>query len=58
LNIEKEILTINSRIHGPYNILIRRRGETIDRIKETIITEIRTNNKFVIYTLMSLKVKK
>ena len=44
LNRIEEILTIN-RIHGPYNILIKIKGEAIDRIKETITSEIKTIDK-------------
>ncbi|HEY5737453.1 MAG TPA: Lrp/AsnC ligand binding domain-containing protein [Nitrososphaeraceae archaeon] len=49
-----EILTTN-RVRGPYNILVKIKGETIDTIMETIALKIKTIDK-VQYTL-TLKVK-
>jgi len=50
----KEILTTN-RVRGPYNILVKIKGETIDTIMETIALKIKTIDK-IQYTL-TLKVK-
>ena len=50
-----EALLAIYRIHGPYNILIKIKGETIDKIKEIITSEIKTIDK-ISYTL-TLKVK-
>ena len=50
-----EILTTN-RVRGPYNILVKIKGETIDTIMETIALKIKTIDK-IQYTL-TLKVKK
>ena len=49
-----EILTTN-RVRGPYNILVKIKGETIDTIIETITSEIKTIDK-IQYTV-TLKVK-
>ena len=49
-----EILTTN-RVSGPYNILVKIKGETIDTIMETIALKIKTIDK-IQYTL-TLKVK-
>jgi hypothetical protein len=49
-----EILTTN-RVKGPYNILVKIKGETFDTIIETITSEIKTIDK-IQYTLI-LKVK-
>ena len=49
-----EILTTN-RVKGPYNILVKIKGETFDTIIETITSEIKTLDK-IQYTL-TLKVK-
>jgi hypothetical protein len=49
-----DILTTN-RIRGPYNILVKIKGETIDTIMETIALKIKTIDK-IQYTL-TLKVK-
>jgi DNA-binding Lrp family transcriptional regulator len=54
LNGIEEILTI-CRIQGPYNILIKIKGETSDEIKETITSEIKTIDK--IRYILTLKVK-
>jgi len=54
LNGIEEILAVY-RIQGPYNILIKIKGETGDKIKETITSEIKTVDK-IRYTL-TLKVK-
>ena len=48
------ILTTN-RVRGPYNILVKIKGETIDTIMETIALKIKTIDK-IQYTL-TLKVK-
>ncbi|MGI9012375.1 MAG: Lrp/AsnC ligand binding domain-containing protein [Nitrososphaeraceae archaeon] len=50
----KEIVTIN-RVRGPYNILVKIKGETIDTIIETITSEIKTNDK--IKYILTLNVK-
>ncbi len=50
----KEILTIN-RVRGPYNILVKIKGETIDTVIETIISEIKTIDK--IKYILTLNVK-
>lgn len=50
----KEIVTIN-RVRGPYNILVKIKGETIDTVIETITSEIKTIDK-IQYTV-TLKVK-
>ena len=49
-----DILTTN-RVKGPYNILVKIKGETIDTIMETIALKIKTIDK-IQYTL-TLKVK-
>jgi hypothetical protein len=49
-----EILT-TKRVRGPYNILVKIKGETIDTIMETIALKIKTIDK-IQYTL-TLKVK-
>jgi hypothetical protein len=49
-----DILTTN-RIIGPYNILVKIKGETIDTVIETITSDIKTIDK-IQYTL-TLKVK-
>ena len=49
-----EILTTN-RVRGPYNILVKIKGKTIDTIIETITSEIKTIDK-IQYTV-TLKVK-
>jgi hypothetical protein len=49
-----DILTTN-RIRGPYNILVKIKGETIDTVIETITSDIKTIDK-IQYTL-TLKVK-
>ena len=49
-----EILTTN-RVRGPYNILVKIKGETIDTVIETISSDIKTIDK-IQYTL-TLKVK-
>jgi DNA-binding Lrp family transcriptional regulator len=49
-----DILTTN-RVRGPYNILVKIRGETIDKVIKTITSEIKTIDK-VQYTV-TLKVK-
>ncbi len=49
-----EILTTN-RVRGPYNILVKIKGETIETIMETIALKIKTIDK-VQYTL-TFKVK-
>ncbi len=49
-----DILTTN-RVRGPYNILVKIKGETIDTIMETIALKIKTIDK-IQYTL-TLKVK-
>jgi hypothetical protein len=48
------ILTTN-RVRGPYNILVKIKGETIDTVIETITSEIKTIDK-IQYTV-TLKVK-
>ncbi|MCJ7636225.1 MAG: Lrp/AsnC ligand binding domain-containing protein [Nitrososphaeraceae archaeon] len=50
----KEIVTIN-RVRGPYNILVKIKGETIDTVIETITSEIKTNDK--IKYILTLNVK-
>jgi DNA-binding Lrp family transcriptional regulator len=50
----EEILTVY-RVQGPYNILIKIKGETSDNIKETITSEIKTIDK--IRYALTLKVK-
>lgn len=50
----KEIATIN-RVRGPYNILVKIKGETIDTVIETITSEIKTNDK--IKYILTLNVK-
>ncbi len=50
----KEIVTIN-RVRGPYNILVKIKGETIDTVTETITSEIKTNDK--IKYILTLNVK-
>jgi DNA-binding Lrp family transcriptional regulator len=54
LNGIEEILKVY-RIQGPYNIIIKIKGETSDKIKETITSYIKTVDK-IRYTL-TLKVK-
>ena len=49
-----DILTTN-RVRGPYNIVVKIKGETIDTVIETIISEIKTIDK-IQYTV-TLKVK-
>ncbi|HEU4483023.1 MAG TPA: Lrp/AsnC ligand binding domain-containing protein [Nitrososphaeraceae archaeon] len=49
-----EILTTN-RVKGPYNILVKIKGETIDTIIKIITSEIKTIDK-IQYTV-TLKVK-
>ena len=49
-----DILTTN-RVRGPYNILVKIKGETIDTVMETIALKIKTIDK-IQYTL-TLKVK-
>jgi hypothetical protein len=49
-----EILTTN-RVRGPYNILVKIKGETIDTVIKTISSEIKTIDK-IQYTV-TLKVK-
>ena len=49
-----DILTTN-RVRGPYNILVKIKGETIDTVIKTITSEIKTIDK-IQYTL-TLKVK-
>jgi hypothetical protein len=49
-----DILTTN-RIRGPYNILVKIKGETIDTVIKTITSDIKTIDK-IQYTL-TLKVK-
>jgi len=49
-----EILTTN-RVRGPYNILVKIKGETIDTVIKTITSEIKTIDK-IQYTV-TLKVK-
>ena len=49
-----DILTTN-RVIGPYNILVKIKGETIDTVIETITSDIKTIDK-IQYTL-TLKVK-
>ncbi len=49
-----DIITTN-RVIGPYNILVKIKGETIDTVIETITSDIKTIDK-VQYTL-TLKVK-
>lgn len=48
------IITTN-RVIGPYNILVKIKGETIDTVIETITSDIKTIDK-IQYTL-TLKVK-
>ena len=48
------ILTTN-RVRGPYNILVKIKGETIDTVIKTITSEIKTIDK-IQYTV-TLKVK-
>ena len=50
----KDILTIN-RVRGPYNILVKIKGETIDTVIETIISEIKTIDQ--IKYILTLNVK-
>lgn len=50
----KEIVTIN-RVRGPYNILVKIKGETIDTVIGTITSEIKTNDK--IKYILTLNVK-
>ncbi len=50
----KDIITTN-RVIGPYNILVKIKGETIDTVIETITSDIKTIDK-IQYTL-TLKVK-
>jgi DNA-binding Lrp family transcriptional regulator len=50
----KEILTIN-RVRGPYNILVKIKGETIGTLIETIISEIKTIDQ--IKYILTLNVK-
>ncbi|MGZ5485384.1 MAG: Lrp/AsnC ligand binding domain-containing protein [Nitrososphaeraceae archaeon] len=50
----KKIVTIN-RVRGPYNILVKIKGETIDTVIETITSEIKTNDK--IKYILTLNVK-
>jgi DNA-binding Lrp family transcriptional regulator len=50
----KEILRIN-RVRGPYNILLKIKGETIDTVIETIISEIKTIDQ--IKYILTLNVK-
>jgi DNA-binding Lrp family transcriptional regulator len=49
-----DILTTN-RVIGPYNILVKIKGKTIDTVIETITSDIKTIDK-IQYTL-TLKVK-
>ena len=49
-----DILTTN-RVIGPYNILVKIKGETIDTVIETITSDIKTIDK-IQYTV-TLKVK-
>ena len=49
-----DILT-TTRIRGPYNILVKIKGETIDTVIKTITSDIKTIDK-IQYTL-TLKVK-
>ena len=49
-----EIVTTN-RVKGPYNILVKIKGETIDTVIKTITSEIKTIDKMQ-YTV-TLKVK-
>ena len=49
-----DIITTN-RVIGPYNILVKIKGETIDTVIETITSDIKTIDK-IQYTL-TLKVK-
>jgi DNA-binding Lrp family transcriptional regulator len=49
-----DILTTN-RVRGPYNILVKIKGKTIDTVIETITSEIKTIDK-IQYTV-TLKVK-
>ena len=55
LSEKNDILTTN-RVIGPYNILVKIKGETIDTVIETITSDIKTIDK-IQYTL-TLKVKK
>ncbi|MGZ5499642.1 MAG: Lrp/AsnC ligand binding domain-containing protein [Nitrososphaeraceae archaeon] len=50
----KKIVTI-IRVRGPYNILVKIKGETIDTVIETITSEIKTNDK--IKYILTLNVK-
>lgn len=50
----KDILTTN-RVRGPYNILVKIKGDTIDTVIKTITSEIKTIDK-IQYTV-TLKVK-
>ncbi|MGZ5549977.1 MAG: Lrp/AsnC ligand binding domain-containing protein [Nitrososphaeraceae archaeon] len=43
------------RVRGPYNILVKIKGETIDTVIETITSEIKTNDK--IKYILTLNVK-
>lgn len=54
LSEKNDILTTN-RVIGPYNILVKIKGETIDTVIETITSDIKTIDK-IQYTL-TLKVK-
>jgi DNA-binding Lrp family transcriptional regulator len=49
-----DILTTN-RVRGPYNILVKIKGETIETVIKTITSEIKTIDK-IQYTV-TLKVK-
>lgn len=49
-----DILTTN-RVRGPYNILVKIKGETIDTVIETITSDIKTIDK--IQHTLTLKVK-
>ncbi len=48
-------IIITNRVIGPYNILVKIKGETIDTVIETITSDIKTIDK-IQYTL-TLKVK-
>ena len=50
----KEIVYIN-KVEGPYNILLKIKDETIDKIKEIVASEIKTNSK--IRHTLTLKIK-
>ena len=54
LTKKKEIVIIN-RVRGPYNILVKIKGETIDTVIGTITSEIKTNDK--IKYILTLNVK-